>query len=118
MTLVEYTCELFNCETNDLFIRTRKRNVVDARRVCMTVMRKFTNLTLNKIGAYFCQPHYMVIHHIRAFEDLCITDKDFKAKADLVFNAIKNELVEVPYGKKVESIDYLDEDMKLYAELV
>jgi len=118
MTLEEYTCELFNCEINDLFIRTRKRNVVDARRVCMSAMRKFTNLTYQKIGEYFYKPHDIVIYHTKVFENLCATDKDFRGKANMVYSAIDEGRIDVPYGKAVKSIDRLDEEMIIYADLI
>jgi len=83
----------------------------------MTAMRKFTNVTFQRIGEYFYKPHDVVIYHIKVFENLYATDKDFRIKADMVYNAITDGRVQVPYGREVKSFDYLDEECKLYAAL-
>ena len=69
-TIIENVCNYFNLETVDLESKCRNRNLVVARQLAMYFIKKYTNLTLLKIGQLFGnRDHTTVIHSINTIED-------------------------------------------------
>ena len=123
MTLAEYTSRIFNCTVDEMRSRTRKREVVNARQVCMSVMRDFTILSYAMIGSYFNLDHSTAIHAIKTVKNLYDTDKIFRSQVDSVYDACRSGEVDVPFSNLIKPpvyvpCDDLDAEMKLYAELV
>lgn len=112
MILDSYICNLFNCTLDELYSKTRLRQVVMARQLCMTVLKEFSDLSLAQIGSrYGDKNHSTVIHSIKTVKNLYATDKSYRAKVDDVYNAILSGLV-------MNGSDYMDEEMLIYAELI
>lgn len=93
---VSDTC---NISINTLLKPSRKRDIVDARKMAFYFMHKGTRLSLSKIAAIFNKDHATVIHNCRGFESLYATDKGFKAKADVIHSM----LVIYGYGEHIAS---------------
>jgi chromosomal replication initiator protein len=83
-TLEQYTSDLFGCTAEELFTPSRYREVVNARQVCMWVMHKYSSATLRAIGNHFNRDHATVVHSLLMVDNLCATDKQFKARVDKV----------------------------------
>lgn len=67
----------------------RDRELVDARRIFMSLMVKHTKRTQASIGRILGKDHATVIHAVRTTENLCQTDVRFKEVYDLIDNRIK-----------------------------
>jgi hypothetical protein len=112
MILDSYICDLFQCTLDELYSKTRLRQVVMARQLCMTVLKEFSGMSLSQIGSrYGDKDHSTVIHSIRTVKNLYATDKAYRAKVDEVYDAIHSGLV-------MNGSDYMDEEMLIYAELI
>ena len=68
---------------------TRKREVVEARHIAMSISRDVYKFgTLTSIGLYFGGRHHStVIHACELVSDLVKTDRDFKLKYDTALQA-------------------------------
>lgn len=75
-------CELAKCQTAMLFKRTRKREVVYARQMCMYYRHKHLNLSQSVSGARYDRDHATVLHAVRTLDNLSLTDKDVKETFD------------------------------------
>lgn len=73
----------FKLTIDDLRIRTRKREIVEARQVCMWWLKNNTKQSLAEIGSYFGDfDHATVIHACKTVNNLIDTDKLFKEKIE------------------------------------
>lgn len=111
MILDRYICDTFHCTIDELHSRTRLRQVVMARQLCMAVLKDFSDMSLNQIGQRYGLDHATVIHSIRTVKNLYTTDKAYRAKVDDVYDAIR-------CGMVMNGSDYLDEEMIIYADLI
>ncbi len=68
----------------DLKLRTRKQDIVDARRICIHLIKDQGDLSLEKIGKIFKQDHATVLHALRTYDALIINNKEFRNKANKV----------------------------------
>ena len=58
--------------------KNRKRELVIGRQLAMWLMRRYTGLSLDKIGDYFSRDHATVLHAKKHIDDLRETDKVIK----------------------------------------
>ena len=80
---------------NTLLGKSRRRHIVDARRVCYVLLYEKMQLPAIHIGAYFAKDHANVRHHQKMHDVLYKVYPDYKImyeKAEKVVNA--NEYVE------------------------
>lgn len=63
---------------------SRKREIVDARKLAVYFVKKGTRLSLSKTAVIFNKDHATIIHNCKGFEALYVTDKAFKHNADRV----------------------------------
>lgn len=73
--------KLFNINREQLFIKSRKREIVICRQVCMWLMRRNLDNNLysfQRIGDYFGKDHATVMYAIKTIENLLETDKELK----------------------------------------
>ena len=80
--LVDTCCEFFAITRKQLFGRSRKRCIVEARQTCMYLMRKYKLYgSLKEIGRFFGKrDHSTVIHAINNIDSLLYTDINFENK--------------------------------------
>ena len=80
----------------DFTIKSRKREIADARFICVYLLKRFTNLSLSKIAKYTGNSnHSTVIKSLRTTSDLMTTDINFRAKI------IKLEKELIQYRKQI-----------------
>ena len=72
-------CEYFDVAVDLVKSPTRKREVVQARQICMYLSKSLTKSSLKSIGAFYGgRDHSTVIYACQTVEDLIDTDKKFK----------------------------------------
>lgn len=88
----------FSVPAERVFVRTRKREVVGARQVIMSEMKKRTKYTLQTIGSAFVTEenpkgydHATVLHAIKTVNNLCETDKEFRGIVEKIDADIEKE---------------------------
>lgn len=72
-------CDYFSLPYDKLLVKTRKREVVQARQITMYLAKKFTKSSLKNIGEHFGGfDHTTVIHSCQTVENLMDTDSEYK----------------------------------------
>lgn len=84
-------CDYYNMPVNQLFSKSRKRDIVHVRHSSMYFAKKYTDLSLSQIGAK-CgdKDHATVLHACRAIENLIATDKKIKEDLNNIDKILKN----------------------------
>jgi len=84
-------CDYYNMPVNQLFSKSRKRDIVHVRHSSMYFAKKYTDMSLSQIGAK-CgdKDHATVLHACRAIENLIATDKKIKEDLNNIDKILKN----------------------------
>ncbi|MHC5202799.1 chromosomal replication initiator protein DnaA [Myroides sp. LJL119] len=71
--------DYFDIDTDVLRSKTRKRNIAQARQLCMFFAKKYTKNSLASIGSQIGgRDHATVLHACKTIDNLVETDKEFK----------------------------------------
>lgn len=95
-------CSFYYLDDKELFIKTRKREIVEPRQIFHYLSRKLNKnlLSTNTIGRYYYKEtgvkwdHCSVLHSTNVVSDLIETDRTFKERVKLITN-MANELDEL-----------------------
>lgn len=68
--IINTVCEYYDLNKAAIMEKSRKRELVAARRMIYFLMREKTQLTKTRIGQYFNLDHTTIIHGINSFNDL------------------------------------------------
>lgn len=77
--IVENTAEYFNLNPDNLFSKSRLRDIADARQIVMYLCSKHTDLSTPAIGAKLKREHSTVIYGIKAVRDRISCSKETAA---------------------------------------
>src|SRR6056300_2003573 len=69
-------------------VRSRKRHLVDARKIYFGLCRNFTKKSLAEIGRSVERDHASALHNIRSCRDLLQTDPEFKKHYITLFGQV------------------------------
>ncbi len=87
-------CEIFSIRQTDLCIKTRKRDIVVPRQVCMTLLMdrlKYSSGVAASI--YHLSNHATALHAKKTVENLYQTDKGFKEKIDIIHELLPRNYI-------------------------
>lgn len=90
-TIEDIACEIWQIPKESLYVKTRKREVVEARQVLMAYGKQKTGNSFAKVGKGFNKDHATVIHSVKTVKNLRETNKAFRDKYD-TFIDIANKL--------------------------
>tara|TARA_R110002020_G_scaffold469107_1_gene693852 strand:+ start:72 stop:638 length:567 start_codon:yes stop_codon:yes gene_type:complete len=93
----------------DLAQKTRKREIVDARRVAFKLTKSLTKDSLASIGKIYNKDHATVLHGIKTF-DYLYDSPDFKYSSDLykkVYGAFLEIQENLGIDKSIKTLDQL-----------
>ena len=69
--------------------KTRKREIVEARQICMRISKDLTKCSLARIGMEIGRKdHATVLHAIKVVNNLIETSQDFKSKYEIIYNNV------------------------------
>ena len=94
--LNEAICKIFKIPVNSLFDRSRKREIINARRLYMYILNKEMKWGPSLTGRYTGWDHASVIYSSKKCEDLMDTEKDYKAKVNLILSELNHERIRIP----------------------
>ena len=78
--IINVVCGYFNISTEQLALKTRKHQVVEARQIAMYLSKKYSNSSLASIGQQCGKKDHATVHHAcKTVGDRLETDKQFKA---------------------------------------
>lgn len=88
--IIECVSEVCQTTVDAIKSKTRKREIVEARQIAMTLVNEKLKRGLSEVGRLFGgRDHSTVIHARDTVEDLCATDKIFKNKFDRCLSLVE-----------------------------
>lgn len=86
-------CAYFGLDESEVKTKNRKRELVKVRQLCMYFQKLFIpNASLKTVGIYWNRDHSTIIHARQTVQDLCDTDKQYKADFDNIKRLIISKL--------------------------
>ncbi|HED09134.1 MAG TPA: chromosomal replication initiator protein DnaA [Caldithrix abyssi] len=82
-TIVQYCSKVFEVSADQIRAKTRKKNIVEARKVAMYLSKELTKHSLVTIGLHFGgRDHSTVIHAIESVNERMRTEPTFRSKIE------------------------------------
>lgn len=102
--IIEQTvCKYFKLTKDDLKRKTRRREIVMPRQICMFLLGKFTNHSLVKIGRYFNgKDHTTVIYSLRTVQNLIDTDDLVRNDMERILELLETKLTFIDTSTIIE----------------
>jgi hypothetical protein len=91
---------IYNIDKNIIFLGSRKKNVIFAKRMFIYILRKMFGLTLMEIAEATNLHHSSVIHHTRKFEFFY----NNYAEENDAFERVENKIIEVEVDEMIEGL--------------
>ena len=96
MTVELFVANLFGINKDDLFTQSRRREISNARQICMYMRREFAGHSLNVIARYFGKDHCSVIHSMKATKNYYATEPHYREIVDQVISAWDDHSINMP----------------------
>jgi hypothetical protein len=87
-SIIEIVAKVTGLQMRKLKSQSRRRQVVDIRRMCMKLIRAKLGLPTPVIGAIFDRDHATILHNINQHEDLYEYDMEYQTLYDTLKIAI------------------------------
>ncbi|TGK11746.1 chromosomal replication initiator protein DnaA [Leptospira fletcheri] len=80
--VIEYVSSLYNLDPREIMGKSRKKELIIPRHLCMFILHKCYRMNKSQIGRIFGGEHTTVIHAVRKIESLMKEDKNFSSKVE------------------------------------
>lgn len=109
--LEERVAYLCGCSVDGIFSRSRRREIVNARKICMLTLREFTNATSEQIGDYFEKDRTSTIYLIKKAATHYRKEPIFARMVDEVYHLCAEGKLILPFHVVPDGINDPDSDM-------
>ena len=93
--------DIYNIKQEEMFLGSRRKNIIFAKRMYIYILREMFGLTLNEIGRVTNLHHASILHHTRKFEYFYSKyTKDSKA-----FTRVENRVIEVEVDEEIVGLE-------------
>lgn len=86
--IADQVSSFYNIAADELFTRSRKREINDARQVVMYMTKKHTHLSLSAIGSRLSRNHATVLHAVNNIENRMATEPQLRAEIAAIEKAL------------------------------
>lgn len=103
----------------DISIKSRKRQIVEARMMYAKLMSRYTNFSLSDIGRLIGKDHATIIHYLRNFKNIKKQDQEFSTKFDImseVYEEFRKAWFDVERFDDKRRIQILESSLKATTE--
>lgn len=76
--IIEEICKFYNVDSNSIKSKSKKKNVVKIRSICMHALRYKFNMPFEQIGVLFLKHHTTIIDAVENINNLIKKDEDLK----------------------------------------
>lgn len=88
--ILEHVCDYYKIDSDNLFTKSRKRQVSDARQMLMFLAKKLTNMPFTAIGSRIDRNYATVIYSCKNIEERLSLEKQLREDVSAIESAIKN----------------------------
>ena len=99
--IIEQLAKMYNVDKDKIFLGSRKKNIIFAKRMYIFVLRNVFNLTLQEIAGVTNLHHASIIHHTRKFEFFYNNYPEDNA----TFKIIEDRIIEVEVDEEITALE-------------
>ena len=99
--IIEEIADIYNVDKDRIFLGSRQKNIIFAKRMYIYVLREMFGLTLSQIAEATNLHHSSIIHHTRQFE--FFYNNYVKDTKD--FERVENRIIEVEIEEEIEGLE-------------
>jgi hypothetical protein len=100
--IVETIAHKMGIERKDIFEGSRRRGIIEARRMAMALCRTYTKCTLQQIAYYFGKlDHTTVIHNVARHDEILSCEKAYREIVKEICEALEvsiDKVILLPHG--------------------
>jgi len=112
-------CSIGNITLKELESRSRKRYIVDARRMVFSMAKDYLNMKILHIADKFNMNHASVIHQLKQHKDLMNSDIYYKDRFDKLVELYKQNISFINADELINEIKELKaENLRIETELI
>ena len=93
--------DIYNIDKDTMFLGSRKKNIIFAKRMYIYILREMFGLTLMEIAAVTNLHHASIIHHTRKFEFFY---NNYQDDTD-AFKRVENKIIEVEVDEEILGLE-------------
>ena len=93
--------DIYNIKQEEMFLGSRKKNIIFAKRMYIYILREMFSLTLNEIGRVTNLHHASIIHHTRKFEFFY---NNYPEDSD-AFKRVEDKVIEVEVDEEILGLE-------------
>jgi len=99
--ITEELAEIYNIKKEEMFLGSRKKNIIFAKRMYIYILREMFGLTLSEIGRVTNLHHASIIHHTRKFEFFY---NNYPEDTD-AFKRVEDRVIEVEVDEEILGLE-------------
>ena len=99
--IIQEIADIYNVDKDRIFLGSRQKNIIFAKRMYIYVLREMFGLTLSQIAEATNLHHSSIIHHTRQFE--FFYNNYVKDTKD--FERVENRIIEVEIDEEIEGLE-------------
>ena len=99
--IVTELSEIYNIERDKMFLGSRKKNIIFAKRMYIFILRNMFDLTLKEIADVTNLHHASVLHHTRKFDFFY---KNYTKESEL-FKRVESKIIEVEIDEEILGLE-------------
>ena len=99
--IISELADIYEIDKDRIFLGSRKKNIIFAKRMYIFVLRNVFNLTLQEIAGVTNLHHASIIHHTRKFEFFYNNYPEDNA----TFKGIEDRIIEVEVDEEITALE-------------
>ena len=99
--ITEELADIYNIKQEEMFLGSRKKNIIFAKRMYIYILREMFGLTLSEIGRVTNLHHASIIHHTRKFEFFY---NNYPEDSD-AFKRVEDRVIEVEVDEEILGLE-------------
>jgi len=93
--------DIYNIKQEEMFLGSRRKNIIFAKRMYIYILREMFGLTLSEIGQVTNLHHASIIHHTRKFKFFY---NNYQDDTD-AFKRVENKIIEVEVDEEILGLE-------------
>ena len=99
--ITEELADIYGIDKDRMFLGSRKKNIIFAKRMYIYILREMFGLTLSEIGQVTNLHHASIIHHTRKFKFFY---NNYQDDTD-AFKRVENKIIEVEVDEEILGLE-------------
>lgn len=99
--ITEELAKIYTIKKEEMFLGSRKKNIIFAKRMYIYILREMFGLTLSEIGKVTNLHHASIIHHTRKFEFFY---NNYPEDSD-AFKRVEDKVIEVEVDEEILGLE-------------